>query len=94
MVELAWTCCACKAMFRVTPEELICSCLAACRRVNCTSCHKSVGIFLWICEPRRGPGDLYGAVFRAVFAAQHSEEEIAVRDEEGHSSVIQTVYDS
>lgn len=53
-----------------------------------------MGIFLWICEPRRGPGDLYGAVFRAVFAAQHSEEEIAVRDEEGHSSVIQTVYDS
>lgn len=53
-----------------------------------------MGIFLGICEPRRGPGDLYGAVFRALFAAQHSEKELAVRDEEGHSSVIQTVCDS
>lgn len=42
----------------------------------------------------RGSGDLYGAVFRAIFAAQHSEKEIAVRGEGRHSSVIQTVDDS
>lgn len=52
MVELALTCCACKALFCVTPEELACSRVANCRRVNGTSCHQSVGIFLWICEPR------------------------------------------
>lgn len=53
-----------------------------------------MGIFLWICKPRRGSGDLDGAVFRAVFAARHSEKELAIRDEGMHSSVIQTVYDS
>ena len=42
----------------------------------------------------QGSGDLYGAVFRARFAARHNEKEIAVRDEGGHSSVVQTVCDS
>lgn len=39
-------------------------------------------------------GDLYEAVFRAIFVAQHSEKEITAREGAGHSSVIQTAYDS
>lgn len=38
--------------------------------------------------------ELYGAVFRAIFAARHSEKEIARRKERRHSSMIQTVCDS
>lgn len=53
-----------------------------------------MGIFLWICELKRGSADLYGAVFRTIFAAQHSEEEIAVRDKGRRSSVTQALCDS